>query len=396
MVADERLAEGEARFLQFQDQIANIIAQGSAGSTVANDIFALLPPVGFLPVALAQDTAEMLARLLWDYFVPSLAGEPGGEAGWGLEVIAAGLEKQLTQPGFVPSTFFSGAARYGQFVNWDAAHFALRQSYLMSPVASASASTAPDDVNQRATWPLSWYYVAENLAALLAWLLGSVPRSQPVHRFRQEPALRSADRASDYDPECPMTVRVGTLTVRTARPGARRDAGFRVRVESALRALDLEPPGVADRAVLVVRRVELTGVNDSAARRARQTLADWRRRATRPAWQPVDPSAGAVLFTDEVELLACLTVDLADGVADQRWYWSKFGASSSGAPSFARAAGPSWRKSWASQATWLPGPWPGSTPVRPERRCPCFPAGKLWRSSPVCSGHSGALVPAPG
>ena len=39
-----------------------------------------------------------------------------------------------------------------------------------------------------------------------------------------------------------MSVQVGKLTVRTARPGAGRDAGFRVRTESRLRSLDLHPP----------------------------------------------------------------------------------------------------------------------------------------------------------
>ena len=145
-----------------------------------------------------------------------------------------------------------------------------------------------------------------------------------------------------------MTVQVGKLTVRTAQRGAGRDAGFRVRTESRLRSLDLYPPGLPDRAVLVVRRMDLARVDGSTARRTRAALAGLRQGAPRPAAGPVGASANAVLFGDEVELLACLTADLADGVASRRWYWRAVlpAASAEGGTALAAA--------WMSRIRWLP------------------------------------------
>ena len=145
-----------------------------------------------------------------------------------------------------------------------------------------------------------------------------------------------------------MTVQVGKLTVRTAQRGAGRDAGFRVRTESRLRSLDLYPPGLPDRAVLVVRRMDLARVDGSTAQRTRAALAGLRQGAPRPAAGPVGASANAVLFGDEVELLACLTADLADGVASRRWYWRAVlpAASAEGGTALAAA--------WMSRIRWLP------------------------------------------
>lgn len=150
-----------------------------------------------------------------------------------------------------------------------------------------------------------------------------------------------------------MTVRVGKLTVRTAQPGAGRDAGFRVRNESLLRSLDLQPAGLPERAVLVVRRMELAPVDRMTAQRTRAALADLRRVAGRPAAGPVEASANAVLFEDEVELLTCLTADLVHGVAGRRWYWREIISvisAEGGAP--ASAAGLA--AAWESHVRWLP------------------------------------------
>jgi hypothetical protein len=53
-VADRRLADGQARFLQFQDQAEELVSRALARSAAAADFFGLLPPVGFLPVDNAQ------------------------------------------------------------------------------------------------------------------------------------------------------------------------------------------------------------------------------------------------------------------------------------------------------------------------------------------------------
>jgi len=51
LVGDRRLAEGEAMFLQFQDQLSDIRTQETDLSTIAaGDRFVYLPPVGILPL----------------------------------------------------------------------------------------------------------------------------------------------------------------------------------------------------------------------------------------------------------------------------------------------------------------------------------------------------------
>jgi hypothetical protein len=144
-----------------------------------------------------------------------------------------------------------------------------------------------------------------------------------------------------------MTVQVGKLTVRTARRGAGRDAGFRVRTESRLRSSDLEPPGLPDRAVLIVRQLTLPPAGAATAQQARAALADLRRAADRPAAGPVGAAAAAVLFRDEVELLTCLTSDLVNGTAGRRWYWRQIAPVQS-APGAGLAA------AWTERIRWLP------------------------------------------
>lgn len=52
MLSDKRVAEGQARFLQFQDQVQKLIENHTAKSIVAAEYFRFLPPVGYLPIKL--------------------------------------------------------------------------------------------------------------------------------------------------------------------------------------------------------------------------------------------------------------------------------------------------------------------------------------------------------
>ena len=149
-----------------------------------------------------------------------------------------------------------------------------------------------------------------------------------------------------------MPVRVGKLTVRTIQRGAAHDAGFRVRTESLLRSLDLQPPGLPGRTILVVRRIELAAIDGSTGQCARTAIAEASRVAVRPAAGPVAASAGAVVFGDEVELLVCLTSDLVHGVAHRRWYWRQVAPVVSGGGGSALAA------AWMSRVRWLPAALP--------------------------------------
>ncbi len=54
ILSDKRVADGQARFLQFQAQIDALMAGGKVGQVDAQSFFPLLPPAGFLPVSLTS------------------------------------------------------------------------------------------------------------------------------------------------------------------------------------------------------------------------------------------------------------------------------------------------------------------------------------------------------
>jgi len=146
-VADQRSADGEARFLQFQDQVSDLMTTGASGNTVASDVFfGMLPPVGFLLVAFPQDSDE-IAR----HFRVADAAEV-------VNVLRSRVSQLAPQPGFWPPTFFGSLARNGGILTWDTAYFALRQSYLVEPVANAALSDDAEAV-------ITYYLVIENYTA---------------------------------------------------------------------------------------------------------------------------------------------------------------------------------------------------------------------------------------
>ena len=161
-VADQRSADGEARFLQFQDQILDLVSAGVSRATVASDVFGLLPPVGFLPVALDASAAD-IAQI--QPVADRTTASPGAAAAVRTPdilspVVINFLRTELSQlgpqSGFVPSTFFGGQAYFfGGLLTWDIVNFALRQSYIVQPIptmqpqsssaaaGAASARTVP-------------------------------------------------------------------------------------------------------------------------------------------------------------------------------------------------------------------------------------------------------------
>jgi hypothetical protein len=147
IVADQRSADGEARFLQFQDQILDLVSAGLSRGTAAANVFGLLPPAGFLPVALDRTVTDIAT--LYQTAAPATAA---GEAiiYRPIDILSTGiidlLNDQLSQltaqSGFVPGTFFGTLARFGGFITWDMVEFALRQSYSFEPVPTAQAAAA--------------------------------------------------------------------------------------------------------------------------------------------------------------------------------------------------------------------------------------------------------------
>ncbi len=167
-VADQRSADGEARFLQFQAQVSDLMSTGASGYTVTSDVFfGLLPPVGFLPVAFPPDFDD-IARLYQVTDAPSASvnetvNETVAERRTSdlspevVGVLRSRVAQLAPQPGFWPATFFGRLARCGGFLTWDTAYFALRQSYFAGPVAT----TAPRD---DAKAVITYYIVIENYA----------------------------------------------------------------------------------------------------------------------------------------------------------------------------------------------------------------------------------------
>jgi hypothetical protein len=107
------------------------------------------------------------------------------------------------------------------------------------------------------------------------------------------------------------------------------------RCGAALRALDLDPPGMPAHGILCVRALHdpLPAGIDVRARAAapplawqsaaRAALAGALGRAARPGRGVVVGAADAVFFADEVELLACAARDAASGLLGRHWWWEQ-------------------------------------------------------------------------
>jgi len=112
------------------------------------------------------------------------------------------------------------------------------------------------------------------------------------------------------------------------------EAAARLRVPHVLNTVAFEPRGMPPSATLLVRRVpdplprRLMSNWDAARsspeweRAVLSSLEDFYRRAARPAHEFVPASAASVLFLDEGEMLACLALDLLNGNAAARWWWT--------------------------------------------------------------------------
>lgn len=185
-VADQRSADGEARFLQFQDQVSGLMTVGVSRKTVASEVFGMLPPVGFLPVAPDAMTRDIsgfrpvTAESVTAGSRPAVSSRltdvlsPGA-----VKILQANVSQLGPQSGFVPSTFFSGLAlSFGGILPWDTAYFALRQSYALRALVTAQASTTiffPDVI--------FYYYVIENYVSFYDGLAGVGPAVNPYLVF---------------------------------------------------------------------------------------------------------------------------------------------------------------------------------------------------------------------
>jgi len=215
VVSDRRTADGQARFLQFQDQAAEMVDSGTANSAVAATTLPLLPPVGFLPVSDRQ-VSDILTQLRNLADPSRVAGQQGGGqqrpdiasepqrlfaadpqamlqglaalSGEPLDVTIAALAAKPPKPGFYPPLFFGSAIRFGGMLDWEIADLLLWQSWQNMPAATTPQPVEGDSV------PWSIYVVKQNYLAGLegsatfygvfvknySWLQGTQPPVIPL------------------------------------------------------------------------------------------------------------------------------------------------------------------------------------------------------------------------
>ncbi len=124
LVDDRRTADGEARLLQFQEQIGEIINMKLGLSARALTSFPLLPPAALVPID-PPATLEALQRSL---ATMSTAAESG------LHKMLTSLLADATGIGVEPSTFFAGVdVRLGT-VDRETVDFTIRRSWYDEPI----------------------------------------------------------------------------------------------------------------------------------------------------------------------------------------------------------------------------------------------------------------------
>jgi len=127
-----------------------------------------------------------------------------------------------------------------------------------------------------------------------------------------------------------LTINRVILTLAESVTAAQRQQSAR-QVEQALGQVTLQPL-IPPQGILVVRHLPDPEPGKLLADRhwrgvrtwehsARQALEACWRAAVRPARSPVPPDANSVWFADAAEWLACLSWDIGQGVAGDRWWW---------------------------------------------------------------------------
>lgn len=132
----------------------------------------------------------------------------------------------------------------------------------------------------------------------------------------------------------PAPLAAGTSIARVrVRTACRDSLQVSQRAGALLDRLDLSPPGLPASAILLIRAlrdplpgcVSLVQPGGAAPASWQQavsaSIARLAREAARPARGPVPAGAGAVLFADEAELVACLVRDWLHGRVAERWWW---------------------------------------------------------------------------
>lgn len=126
------------------------------------------------------------------------------------------------------------------------------------------------------------------------------------------------------------TTFVSKLVVRNSRS---EKVSARLRLERLLNGVDWQVAGLAPSAIVCIRRLRdpLPG-SLSLDQRSLHPPPTWQRsvnevierlvrRAARPIREAVPADAECVVFSDQAEMLACLSIDWCGGMVGTRWWW---------------------------------------------------------------------------
>lgn len=126
----------------------------------------------------------------------------------------------------------------------------------------------------------------------------------------------------------------GTVIDRLRVRGSEMEAlAVQLRMSALLSSMQLRPRTLAPSAILCIRELRdpapgLLSLKGGAANRSERweqalsaSLEELARAAARPVLGPVPGSAGAVVFADLAEMLACLVIDCCRGDASVHWWW---------------------------------------------------------------------------
>ncbi len=145
-----------------------------------------------------------------------------------------------------------------------------------------------------------------------------------------------------------ISTTVGSVTVRAGGGDAH---AIRQSVSGQLGCADLTPASLAPSAFLIVRQLrdpmpgrignsqDQPGINDEWERAAVEKLSLVHERAARPSKGVIPADCEAVLFADEAEMMACLSIDFAYGCVMHRWWWELVSRYLPGGPSSALSVG---------------------------------------------------------
>ena len=107
----------------------------------------------------------------------------------------------------------------------------------------------------------------------------------------------------------------------------------RLRYARLFGAMNLHPPVIPPNSIVCIKKIRNTQPRTSRSYKSEWELSDkWKnsisneienlfRRAYRPVKESVPVSAEAIVFSDQAELLACLTGDWCEGTLFQNWWW---------------------------------------------------------------------------